>query len=146
MKKIFLAHRTGCDCAALLIGTILLLCSSADSRAADSHRPATNDFRFVDLSPFASSAEGTVRQFSVLPTGLQSFNGVPFFIGARIAVTGIESAHYGEFFPPEVTGIKIGGQARRIHLLHGVMFAEKVGIPVAKIVFHYAKGGEESVR
>jgi len=130
----------------LLIAAILLLGSFAASRAADSARPATNAFRFVDLSPFASSAEGTVRQFSVLPAGLQSFDGIPFFMGARIAVTGIESAHYGEFFPPEVTGIKIGAAARRIHLLHAVMFAEKDGVPVAKIVFHYSKGGQESVR
>src|SRR5207247_1260670 len=52
----------------------------------------------------------------------------------------------GDFFPTEITGLKIGGPVRRLHLLHGTMFADKDGTPVAKIVFHYADGTEESVR
>lgn len=144
MRKISLASQSGWRAAAFL--TAVLLCSFSTSRAAEASRADAHAFRFIELSPFVSSIEGTIRPFSVLPAGLQTFNEIPFFMGGRIAVTGIESAHYGEFFPPEVKGIKIGGPVRRIHLLHAVMFAEKDGIPVAKIIFHYSGGGEESVR
>jgi protocatechuate 3,4-dioxygenase beta subunit len=146
MRKTPPAIRIGSEGVVLLIAITLLLYSTRASRAADNARMETNGFRFVDLSPFASSAEGSIRQFSVLPTGWQNFHGVPFLVGARLAVTGIESATYGEFFPAEVTGIKIGGPAKRIHLLHATMFAEKDGVPLAKVVFRYAQGGQESVR
>ena len=130
---------------ALTIGTMLLL-SSHRAGTAEAPRVSTNVFRFVDLSAFANSSEGSVRQFSILPSGLQNFGGVPFRVDSRVTVTGMESARAGEFFPTAVTGIRIGGNAKRIHLLHGTMFSEKDGVPVAKIVFHYAEGGQESVR
>src|SRR3954470_9311142 len=120
MRKSILALRIRGGCVgALFVGTILLLCSVTSGRAADAGRTQTNGFRFIDLSPYAASTEGAARQFSILPTGLQNFHGVPFRVGSRVAVTGIESARIGEFFPTEVTGVKIGGIARRIHLLHG---------------------------
>ena len=106
----------------------------------------TSGFRFVDLSTAAVASDASARQFSMLPAGAQTFHGVPFQISSRLAVTGIESARAGEFFPTEVTGIKGSGQSKRLHLLHGTMFADKDGVPVAKIVFHYANGGEEAVR
>src|SRR4051812_14078374 len=149
MRKSTLALRIRCGCAFVLFaGTILLLCLAPPGRAADAARKPTeaNGFRIVDLSSYAKSAEGSARQFSMLPTGFQKFHGVPFRVGSRVAVTGIESARAGEFFPTEVTGVKIGGIAKRIHLLHGTMFADKDGVPVAKLVFHYGDGTEEAVR
>ena len=147
MRKSILALRLrGRRAVALFAGAILLLSAATAGRAAEDGRAQTNGFRFVDLSPFAASAGGSVRQFSVLPTGLQNFHGVPFRVDSRLAVTGIECARTGEFFPTEVTGIKVGGNAKRIHLLHGTMFADKDGVPVAKIVFHYGDGSEETVR
>src|SRR6185436_17341116 len=62
------------------------------------------------------------------------------------AVTGIDSARFGEFFPPEIKAIPIGTAVRRLHLLHATLFAEKDGMPLAKVVFHYADGGQEAVR
>jgi peroxiredoxin len=107
----------------------------------------TNAFRFVDLSPFAASTEMVAaRQFGVLPVGLQVFHGVPFVIRERIGVTGMESARNGEFFPTELKRIPIGSKARRLHLLHGALGADKDGVPMARLVFHYANGAEESVR
>ncbi|HEY0548830.1 MAG TPA: hypothetical protein VGF13_04455, partial [Verrucomicrobiae bacterium] len=130
---------------------LLILCfsllSSSVAQVADTDRVATNGFSFVDLSAFAIAPdEPTARSLSALPDGLQSLNGVPFRIDRPVAVTGIEAARVGDFFPTAVTGIKIGQAARRIHLLHATMFSEKDGTPLAKIIFHYANGTEDSVR
>ncbi len=63
-----------------------------------------------------------------------------------MVLTGIESARIADVFPPTIRGIKIGGSAKRIHLLHATLFAEKDGTPLAKIIFHYTNGAQESVR
>ena len=145
MRKSTLASiRSGASGVAFVISALLL--SEVFSISAEPPRASTNGFRFVDLSAFANSSEGTVREFSILPSGPQNFGGIPFRVNTRVTVTGMQSARAGEFFPTEVTGIPIGENAKRIHLLHGTMFAEKDGVPVAKIVFHYANGGQESVR
>jgi hypothetical protein len=134
------------------VGFILfILCmsllSSSVTQAADTARVATNGFSFVDLSAFAIAPdETTARSFSALPEGRQSFNDIPLRIDQPLAVTGIEAARAGDFFPTAATGIRIGRAARRIHLLHATMFSDKDGTPLAKIVFHYANGTEESVR
>ena len=104
-------------------------------------------FSLVDLTPFALGAEEpAARSFSVLPKGEQRFHGIPFRVASPLVVTGVEAARVGDFFPPAVTGIPIGRVSKRIHLLHAAMFTEKDGTPLAKIVFHYANGGEATVR
>ena len=129
-----------------LLALFLLLGEATPTFAANTPLTQASAFRFVDLSSAAAASEVAARQFSALPAGVQTFHGIPFRIDSRLAVTGIESARAGDFFPTEVTGIKLGGNVKRLHLLHGTMFADKDGVPVAKIVFHYANGGEESVR
>jgi protocatechuate 3,4-dioxygenase beta subunit len=130
----------------LLIFCLGLLLSSI-AQAADTARVATDGFSFVDLSAFAIAPdEPTARSLSALPDGVQRLNGVPFRLDRPLAVTGIEAARVGDFFPTAATGIKVGRTARRLHLLHATMFSEKDGTPLAKVVFHYANGTEESVR
>ncbi len=109
---------------------------------------AANDgFTPIDLSPHALSREEPVmRQLAALPNGPQTFHGVPFLVGAPVVLTGMESARIADVFPHTIRGIKIGGAAKRIHLLHATLFAEKDGTPLAKLVFHYANGAQESVR
>ncbi len=110
---------------------------------------ATNAFTVVDLSRFASAISDefpAVRALDTIPSGWQTFHGVPFVVRERIFVTGIDLARNGEFFPTELIGIPIGKKAQRLHLLHGALSAEKDGVPMAKLVFHYASGAEESVR
>src|SRR6185369_6605829 len=93
----------------LVTAALLSLCAAA--RAANAAAEGTNAFRFVDLSPYAAAAEASVRQFSALPSGRQVFHGIPFEIRGRIAVTGLDSARFGEFFPPQINGIPIGTAA-----------------------------------
>jgi hypothetical protein len=124
----------------------MMLAISASAAAATSPAVQTNKFRFIDLSSFAMGAEGLATRTPALSKGIQSYHGIPFAIGARAAVTGIDSARAGEFFPNELIGIKVGIKAKRVHLLHGTLSGEKDGVPLAKIIFHYADGAEESVR
>ena len=111
--------------------------------------PATaKGFQFVDLALFADSfaafADG--KPLTATPKGVQTYNKVPFRIEKPIAVTGIEAACTGELFPKEIIGIKVGAKAKRVHLLHATLFPDKDGVPLAKIIFRYANGAEESVR
>src|SRR5947209_4351688 len=98
------------------LALIMLIGLCIPARAAE---PAsTNAFRPIELPTSAATSEFLARQFSGLPAGSQTFHGIPFRINSPISVTGMESARNGAFFPSE-TSIKIGGSARRIHLLHG---------------------------
>jgi len=117
--------------------------------AAPAPKISTNAFSFVDLAPFspAPPAEASPSpEFDELPSGWRLFNGVPFVIRGRMAVAGLDAARAGEFFPTALPAIPIGRKVRRLHLLHGALGAEKDGVPMAKLVFHYASGAEESVR
>ncbi len=107
----------------------------------------TNGFQCIDLTPFATNSEAlTGRQFSAVPKGLQSFRGVPFLIRLPMGLNGMESARAGEHFPTEVTGIKIGAAAKRLHLLHATIGPDKDGVPVAAVILNYADGTHESLR
>ena len=126
---------------------MLFLVSIIWSRAADiSSRAPTNGFRFINLAADAGAGSAAGRQWALLPKGLEHFNDVPFFVGPPQAVTGMEAARAGDFSPTALRGLKVEGQARRIHLLHGLIGRDKDGVPVARVVFHYADGTEESVR
>jgi thiol-disulfide isomerase/thioredoxin len=132
--------------------TRLVICSSwlalSLSLGSTAHGAvAVEGFTLIDLSSFALSPEEPVaRQLSALPDGPQTYRGVPFLVSAPMALTGIESARIADVFPHKVVGIKIGRATKRLHLLHATLFAEKDGMPLAKIVFHYANGTQESVR
>ena len=71
---------------------------------------------------------------------------MPVRVALPVVVTGVEAARVGDFFPPAVTGLPIDRASKRIHLLHATTFTEKDGTPLAKIVFHYANGGEATIR
>ena len=84
--------------------------------------------------------------WNALPRGRQTFGGVPFELEGRSQVTGMNAARVGDFSPPRLAGIPIGRKATRLFLLHGTDDIEKDGVPIAKLVFHYADGRERSTR
>ncbi len=130
--------------AALLLG-VSLVCAAPIGAA----QVRTNAFVFVDLSRHAAAVSfGTpsARPLGGPPAGVQAFHGVPFLIRDRVAVTGLEAARQGQFYPTELTAIPVGRKTKRLHLLHGAQGADKDGVPMAILVFHYAGGAEESVR
>jgi len=104
-------------------------------------------FHTIDLGPFLTWRLGPDQgQWSAVPRGVQNFDGVPFQIEGLVEVTGLDAAREGDFNPTQVEGIPVGRKARRLHLLHGVVGCEDDGVPVAKVVLHFADGHCRDVR
>src|SRR5712692_5062919 len=80
------------------------------------------------------------------PRGSQNLEGVPFQMDGQLEVSGLEAARRGEFFPSRITDIPVGRKARRLMLLHGTRYSERDGVPIAKLVLHYASGESRSLR
>jgi peroxiredoxin len=102
----------------------------------------------VDLSALAATAFSNSplpQSWSALPRGSQTFGGVPFRIDRKLALTGLDATRNGEFHPTRVT-VPLGRKAARLHLLHGADHDDKDGVPLAKLVFHYANGEERTMR
>ncbi|MDB6030684.1 MAG: hypothetical protein JWM16_1022 [Verrucomicrobiales bacterium] len=108
----------------------------------------TNGYRFLDLSAYAVPQGSEVsKQFGIIREGLQGFDGVPFKVGEKVALTGLESAsRHGDFYPTEISAITTGVPFTRLHLLHSALNFAKDGVPIAAIKFKYAGGTEEIVR
>jgi len=88
----------------------------------------------------------SLQSWASAPRGAQSFNGVPFKIDGRLAVTGIDDARNGEFHPTRVNNIPVGRKAARLHVLHGAEGIEKDGVPFAKLILHYVNGQQRAMR
>src|SRR6185369_9550417 len=98
---------------------------------------AESTFHSVDLTRFYN---GAVSTDSSLPRGSQTIGGVPFLIGGKIEVTGMDAARHGEFLPTEIRGIVINAKGERLQLLHGARHGQKDGTPLANVVFHFRNG------
>lgn len=88
---------------------------------------------FVDLSPFSShsltEAVGPVLRawsLAALPRGRQTFNGIEFEIGAGVVqlANGVTESFAGQF-PTNVSGIRIGRKARRLHFLYATHASDR---------------------
>jgi hypothetical protein len=107
----------------------------------------TNGFRSVDLSAFVVPQGSEVfRQLVQIKDGLQMFDGIPFQVGEKVAVTGLESASKNDFYPTELRNLPVRGRFTRLHLLHTTLHYTKDGSPLAALVLKYADGAEETIR
>src|ERR1043165_1705780 len=81
---------------------VLIVSISAMEGAAPGARNGTNGFRFVDLSP-AAAPQGSEasKRFGAIQDGLQWHDGVPFMLGDKLAITGLESSQIGDIYPTE---------------------------------------------
>jgi len=116
-----------------------------------SPRPAGDppNFHPLDLSRgHANSVSNYLASPSAnpWPRGSQNLAGVPFQMDGQLEVSGLEAARRGEFFPSRITDIPVGRKARRLMLLHGTRYSERDGVPIAKLVLHYASGESRSLR
>jgi hypothetical protein len=116
---------------------------------AQQPQPARGRFHPVDL--FASSAPAPAgvtapKSWAALPQGPQTFGGIPFRIDGWLSVTGLDDARNGEFHRTRIANISVGRKAARLHLLHGADHDDKDGVPLAKVVFHYANGEQRALR
>jgi len=112
-----------------------------------SSQPVPTGFQTVDLSRFYTTVYSTnTSPEPAVAWGTQTLAGIPFAIGGRIEVTGIDAARHGQFFPPQVTGIGLHARAARIHLVHGAAHGQKDGIPLANLVLHFEGGEAKTIR
>src|ERR1043166_6541999 len=108
------------------LGGLDLACQAAEST-----------FHTIDLTRFYN---GGASMDTNLPQGSQTIGGVPFLIGGKIEVTGMDAARHGEFLPTEIRGIAVNAKGQRLQLLHGARHGQKDGTPLANLVFHFRNG------
>ncbi|HAM73013.1 MAG TPA: hypothetical protein DCM86_15350, partial [Verrucomicrobiales bacterium] len=81
-----------------------------------------------------------------IPREVESSDGVRFQISGIVRVTGLAAARVGNWAPPQVVGIPVGGSFDTLHLLHTLEGADRDGTPVLGILLHYEDGGERLLR
>src|SRR3954468_20627001 len=130
----------------LLVAAAIVSASHTEAAVPVSGSARTNGFQFLDLSRVAApQGSEASKRFSLLQEGLQFHDGVPFMLGEKVAVTGLESSQAGDIYPSEVN-LGVGSKFKRLHLLHSTLNYAKDGTPLAAIKIHYANGEQESLR
>lgn len=131
---------------------ILALWTAAWGQAQPAPAPAPSPrgtFQPVDLSKFCTTSFANLPVGDVwesVPTGKQVLDGMLFQIDGRLEVTGMTAAREGDFAPTRLEGIPVGRKASRLVLLHGAIGSEDDGVPLAKLVLHYADGRTRDLR
>ena len=110
-----------------------------------SAQPGAPGFQSVDLSAHFNVSNGPTST-AVFPQGAQTLGGIPFVLGGRVQVTGLDAARNGELRPAQVMGVRVGQKAARLHLLHGALHGSKDGVPLANVVLHFANGETRALR
>ena len=126
-----------------------LVACLASSPLLAQEEQASGSYQPVDLSVLCAAAfsnSPSPQSWSALPRGAQTFGGVPFRVDGKLEVTGLDDARDGEFHPTRLANIPVGRKAARLHLLHGTEHQVKDGVPLARLVFHYANGEQRSLR
>ena len=130
-----------------------------DADAANSRLQRLSQYQFtpVDLAPYvnrglkddkaagivgwANQEENDMRE---LPTGKQTFAGVPFVISAPKSVITLYSTNANRIAPKEVKGIKVGAKADLLYFLHSSAWSHE-GNDVCQYRVHYDDGTAEDV-
>jgi len=119
----------------------------ATSRAIPPRDPRTAP-NLIDLSSHYNAGlrgnwhkNDPENDLSFLPTGLQTFAGVPFDVRGLVQL-GSQHEDSRNWFPARVTGIRIGGLARQINFLHSAIWGQgSLGTEVGFYRVHYADDG-----
>jgi hypothetical protein len=78
--------------------------------------------------------------WAAVPTGFQTFDGVPLAIEGMICLWGGGNTKAGIEFPEQLEGIKIGQKFQTLYVYHASFYASPRGTPVYNIVFRYDDG------
>lgn len=96
------------------------------------------DYYQTPASDFAQITQ--YPAWAAVPTGIQTFDGVPLDIEGMICLWGGGNAKSGLNFPEQLEGIKIGGKFQTLYVYHSSFYASPHGTPVYDIVFRYDDG------
>jgi hypothetical protein len=141
-----LRKRVGGNCGPfrLWITSALLMVFCAQIQTAQS---AGTNFKPLDLSAVSNiPRSNSAPEVVAFPSGKQTIDDVPFVLGGRVAVTGMDAARAGNFLPPQIAGINVRQKAARLHLLHGAIHGKKDGTPLGNLVLHYKDGSTRRLR
>lgn len=107
-------------------------------------------FQPIDLKPYYNFAltnaligKGPLHgpnHLGALPSGQSDFSGVPFDVNGIAQLASKQSVLAGKKFADKIDGIKIGGKASIVHVLHGAGWDDEENVPISKMLIHYADG------
>ena len=101
----------------------------------------------LDLSKFVlmkadNFVKSTRHPWPAVPTGKQTFAGVPVEIQGATMLWGQRNADAGQKYPESVGGIPCGQKFMTLYLLHGTFYEGARGEPSFEVVLNY-QGGEK---
>lgn len=111
----------------------------------------TPGFSPVDLSRHTNGVlhtswlpnEDPGNNLATLPTGRQEFGGVIFDVQGLIQLQGQCWVKRRYVLPEKVAGMPVHRSCQRVHILHANSgFGDPIGTTVARLVLHYADGGQ----
>ena len=100
----------------------------------------------IDLSAFYNAGfvgnwnnDNPDNDLAELPVGVQELAGTQFDVRGLVQLGSAGS--FNSRFPEQATGLPTRPKARRVHFLHGVVYAtDPVNTVIGKLVFHYGDG------
>lgn len=97
--------------------------------------------------PLADQADQKEHTLEALPTGVNTYGGVPFDVQGIVQLSGPSIQTGIKTWPEEVPAIAIGHPFKKLHLLHGAFNIVAPGghFTFAKLIFHYADGSQEEL-
>jgi len=140
-----------CGYLGLMIVASGVIAQDAPSKPGDSAGAKVIEIRPIDLDPWCNRSLnkdfGTRpgNNLSSLPRGKQSLAGVEFFIGDRFIHLASKRA---ADMPEAVENISIGGEVKRIHILHASSWGSLQrddGRQVASLVLHHGSGATSTI-
>jgi WD40 repeat protein len=100
--------------------------------------PSANP-KMIDLSSYYNSSKRSgPGSLASLPSGLQTMAGTTFDIRGVIQLSRRRDRIADSDYPENITGIRIGLKARRLHFLHATTFEADGGTRVGNYVVRYA--------
>lgn len=127
-------------------GLALIVCTGLCTADA-----ADEKITYVDLQPRANhkltdtypSKHYENNDLGELPTGKQTFDGIPFFVGEKMIVLGSKRL---PLMPEKVKGIAVGARANQMHILHASCYnTVEDGTLVGKYVVNYDDKSQETI-
>jgi hypothetical protein len=82
-------------------------------------------------------AKSKGHPWPVVPTGSQTFAGIPVNIQGSTMTFGQSNANNGLKYPDQVEGIPCGQKFETLYIVHTAFYAGKAGEPAFEVVLHY---------
>jgi hypothetical protein len=97
--------------------------------------------------PLADIPNEKDHTMAELPTGVQTYGGVPFDIQGIVQLNGPSIQGGNKLWPLEITNIVIGHSFKKLHLLHSAFHIDSPGAnrTFAKLILHYADGSQSEL-